>query len=62
VVVEHVLSRSLWKEIFHQPHKHAKDFVLIELLGFFVVYNVFDVVVVELLTQNPNQVYPRFIH
>jgi hypothetical protein len=48
VVVVHVLSMLLWKEIFHQLHRHARDFVLIELQEFFVVYNVFDVVVVEL--------------
>jgi hypothetical protein len=48
-------------EIFHQLHRHAINFVLIKLQEFSVVYNVFDVVVVELLMQNRNQEYPIFI-
>jgi hypothetical protein len=51
----------LLREIFHQRHRHAINFVLIKLQEFFVVYNVSDVVVVELLEQNLNQEYPIFI-
>jgi hypothetical protein len=48
VVVVRELSMSLWIKIFHRQHKLARDFELIKLLEFFVVCNVFDVVVVEL--------------
>jgi hypothetical protein len=48
LVVVRELSTSLWIKIFHQLHKLAKDFELIEPLEFVVVCNVFDVVVVEL--------------
>ena len=58
VVDVHVLSMLLWKEIFRQLHKHAISFVLIKLPEFFVVYNVFDAVVVELLMQNLTQEFP----
>jgi hypothetical protein len=46
-------------KIFHQQHKHAISFVLIRRQEFCVVYNVFDVVVVELSVQNLNQECPR---
>jgi hypothetical protein len=61
VVDVHELSMLLLREIFHQLHRHAINFVLIKLQEFFVVYNVSDVVVVELLEQNLNQEYPIFI-
>ena len=48
VLVLHELSMWLLTEIFHRQHIHAINFVLIKQQEFSVVYNVFDVVVVEL--------------
>ncbi len=61
VVDVHGLSMWLLIKIFHQLHRRAINFELIKLPESFVVYNVFDVVVVELLMQNLTQEYPKFI-
>jgi hypothetical protein len=61
VVDVHGLSMWLLIKIFHQLHRRAINFELIKRPESFVVYNVFDVVVVELLMQNLTQEYPKFI-
>ena len=47
-VVSHELSMLLLIQTFRQQHKHAIGFVLIKQQEFYVVYNAFDVAVVEL--------------